>query len=247
MTAVALLPLKDRTALVTGGSRGLGLAIARALGAQGARVACMARAGAELDTAVATLRAEGIDAIAAAADVTNAAQVDAAVAAAITALGRLDVLVLNAGTWQGAPIAETTEAQWDLLLDLNLKGAFLVMRAAVPTMTAQKQGTIVGIASIGGLVGQPGSAAYAASKWGLHGLLESAALELKPHRIRVSTIFPHNINSAGRAIEAGSAERDRNLEPADIAGMVAWIAAAPAHVAVGQVNLWPLAAGIAVK
>jgi 3-oxoacyl-[acyl-carrier protein] reductase len=239
--------LTGRTALITGASHGLGLAIAHALGAQGARVACMARASAELDGAVAELRAAGVDAIAAAANVTKAAEVDAAVAATLAAYGRLDILVLNAGTWQGAPIAETTEAQWDLLLDLNLKGAFLVMHAALPTMTAQRSGTIVGIASIGGLTGQPGSAAYAASKWGLHGLLESAALELKPSRIRVTTLFPHNINSAGKTYAPGTPERDANLEPADIASMVAWIAAAPEHVAVNQVNLWPLAAGIGVR
>ena len=240
-------PLSGRTALITGASRGLGLAIARALGAEGARIACMARVGAELDGAVAGLRTAGIDAIAAAADVTKAGEVDAAVAATLAAFGRLDVLVLNAGTWQGAPIHETTEAQWDLLLGLNLKGAFLAMHAALPAMIAAKRGTIIGIASIGGLVGQPGSAAYAASKWGLHGLLESAALELKPHRIRVSTVFPHNINSAGRDIAPGSAERDQNLEPADIAALVVHIAAAPEHVAIGNVNIWPLAAGIAVR
>ena len=239
--------LAGRTALITGASRGLGLAIAHKLGAEGARIACMARASAELDGAIADLRAAGVDAIPAAADVTKAAQVDAAVATTLAAFGRLDVLVLNAGMWQGAPIAQTTEAQWDLLLDLNLKGAFLVMRAAVPAMTAQRSGTIVGIASIGGLTGQPGSAAYAASKWGLHGLLESAALELKPARIRVTTLFPHNINSAGKTYAAGTPERDANLEPADIAALVAWIAAAPEHVAVNQVNIWPLAAGIGVR
>ena len=114
-------------------------------------------------------------------------------------------------------------------------------------MIAAKRGTVVGIASLGGFVGQPNSAAYAASKWGLRGLLESAALELKPHRVRVSIVAPHNINSAGRDIAPGTPERDRNLEPAEIAALVAWICGAPDHVAVGNVTIWPVAAGIAPK
>jgi NADP-dependent 3-hydroxy acid dehydrogenase YdfG len=236
--------LKSQVALITGASRGLGLSIARALAGEGAGVACVARAGGELDAAVASLRAGGAQAIAAPADVTREAEVESAVRLAVEKWGRLDIVVLNAGTWQGAPVHETSEAQWDLLLDLNLKGAFLALKHALPWLIAQKRGTIVGISSIGGLVGQPGSAAYAASKWGLRGLLESVALEVKPHRVRVSIVYPHQMNSAGRAIAPGSAERDRAVEPGDVASMVALICTAPEHVAIGNVTVWPLAAGI---
>ena len=235
--------LEGRVALITGASHGLGLAIARELAAEGASLALMARPGEALDRAAAELSANG-RAAAFAADVSNAAQVDEGLRAAIERFGRLDILVLNAGTWQGAPIAETDEALWDRLIDLNLKGAFLVLRAAIPWLTAQHGATVIGIDSLGGWVGQPGSAAYAASKWGLRGLLESAALELKSQRVRVSIVSPHNINSAGRPIADGTPERDQNLEPADIASLVAWICAAPDHVSVGNVTIWPLAAGI---
>jgi len=241
------MKLAGQVALVTGASHGLGLAISRALAADGAKVACLARSGAALDAAVTALRASGAEALAVAADVTDAAQVDRAVASAIAAWGRLDVLVLNAGTWAGANVHETTDAQWDMLLNLNLKGAFLTLRASLPTMIAAGRGTIVGISSIGGLVGSAGSAAYAASKWGLRGLLESTALEVKKHRIRVSIVHPHNINSAGRDYAAGTPDRDKNLEPADIAGLVAFIAGAPDYVAIGNVSIWPLAAGIGVR
>ena len=122
----------------------------------------------------------------------------AAIASAKRDLGRLDILVLNAGTWMGSPIPSTSEAEWDTLIDLNLKGAFLTLKHGLPHLIERGAGTVVGIGSIGGLVGQPGSAAYAASKWGLRGLLESAALEVKPHHIRVSVIYPHQINSGGR-------------------------------------------------
>lgn len=238
------MKLQHQVALITGGSKGLGFAIAQALAAEGASVALLARASAELDGAVAALGARGF---AAPADVTKSAEVERAVRATLERWGRLDILVLNAGTWFGSPIVETTEEQWDTMLNLNLKGAFLALRHAAPGMIERKRGTVVGIASLGAWVGQPGSAAYAASKWGLRGLLESAALELKPHHVRVSIVAPHNINSAGRAIEPGTPDRDRNLEPAEIASLVAWICTAPDHVAVGNVSIWPIAAGVAMK
>src|SRR4029077_14612298 len=108
---------------------------------------------------------------------------------------------------------------------------------AIPWLTAQPRATVVGISSIGGTVGQAGSAAHAASKWGLRGLLESAALELKAQRVRVSIVHPHNMNSAGRAIESGSPDRDKNLETADVASLVAWICTAPDYVSVGNVSI----------
>ncbi len=238
------MKLRDQVALVTGASRGLGLAIAHALAAEGASIACLARPGRELDQAVSSLLAMGAVAVPVPADVTKEDEVAGAVRATVRRWDRLDVLVLNAGTWQGAPLHETTEAQWDQLLDLNLKGAFLALKHAIPTFAAQRRGTVVGIASLGAWVGQPGSAAYAASKWGLRGLLESAALELKPHRVRVSIVSPHMMNSAGRAIAPDSPERDRNLEVAEVAALVAHLCTAPAHVAVGNVTVWPLSTGL---
>ena len=237
------MKLQDQVALVTGGSHGLGLAIARELAAEGAAVSLVARAGAKLDEAATSLGI-GHRAIGVPADVTREADVAAAVGRTIAELGRLDIVVLNAGTWAGSPIVDMTEAAWDSLLDLNLKGAFLTLKHALPPLIAQQRGTVIGIASLGALVGQPGSAAYAASKWGLRGLLESAALEVKAHRIRVSLVYPHNINSAGASYVAGSPERDRHLEPSEIASLVGWICAAPDHVAVGNVSIWPLNAGV---
>ncbi len=235
--------LQDQVALVTGASHGLGLAISRALAAEGAAVAALARPGPRLEAAVASLAG----AFAVPADVTREAEVAAAVRAAAERRGRLDIVVLNAGTWQGAPLHETSEELWDRLLDLNLKGAFLVLKHAAPLLVARRRGTVVGIDSLGGRVGLPGSAAYAASKWGLRGLLESAALELKPHRVRVSLVAPHNMNSDGRPIAPGTPERDRNLETAEVAALVAFLCAAPDHVSVGNVTVWPLATGIRAR
>ena len=239
--------LEGRAALITGASRGLGLAIARALAEEGAAVTCVARASAELDAAVAALARDGVRALAAPADVTQASQVAGAVSAAVDAFGRLDIVVLNAGTWLPGTVTETPEATWDLLLDLNLKHAYLTLHAALPHLIRQGGGTVIGIASLGGFVGQPNSAAYAASKWGLRGLLESVALSAKPDGIRVSIVSPHNINSAGRVIAPGSPERKHAIEPADIAALVAHVCAAPPNVSVGNVSIWPLGAGIVAE
>jgi NAD(P)-dependent dehydrogenase (short-subunit alcohol dehydrogenase family) len=239
--------LAGRSALITGASHGLGLAIARALIDEGAAVACVARPGAQLEAAVAGLAANGGRAIAVPADVTQAAQVAGAVRDAAAALGGLDIVVLNAGTWLPGTIVETTEATWDQLLDLNLKHAYLTLHEAVPHLVRRGGGTIVGISSIGGVVGQPGSVAYAASKWGLRGLLESVALGVRADGIRVSIVSPHNINSAGRTIAPGSKERSESLEPADIAALVAHICTAPPYVSIGNVTIWPLAVGIATQ
>ena len=238
------MKLEGQVALVTGGSRGLGLSICHALAAEGAAIACVARAGDELDRAVAAIAATGARAFAAAADVTRADEVERAVGSTLEKLGRIDLLILNAGTWQGAPIHETTEQMWDFLIDLNLKGAFLALKSALPHLIERKRGTILGIASLGAWDGQPGAAAYAASKWGLRGLLESVALEVKPHGIRVSLVHPHLMNSAGRAIAPGSPERARMIETDEVASLIAWICSAPDHVSVGNATIWPVAAGI---
>jgi len=239
--------LTGQVALVTGASHGLGLAIARALAAEGASIACLARAGAGLDQAVASLEAAGASALAVPGDVTREPDVEAAVRQTLERWGRLDLAIINAGTWDGAPLHETTLEMWNKLIDLNLKGAFLTLKHVAGWMIEQKHGTIVGIGSIGGLAGQPGSAVYAASKWGLRGLLESAALELRAHGIRVSMVFPHNINSAKKPIAPDSPERRTQLEPEEIAGLVAFLCAAPDHVHLAHATVWPLAAGISVS
>jgi NADP-dependent 3-hydroxy acid dehydrogenase YdfG len=219
----------------------LGLAIARALGGLGARVSLVARASAELDGAARELTAAGIECRGVPTDVTVADQVERAVASTIDAFGRLDILVLNAGTWKGASIEDTSEALWDQLVDLNLKGAFLALKYAVPHLRARHGATVIGISSLGAWTGSANASAYAASKEPILVLLN---LELKPDRVRVSLVHPHNMNSEGRVIAPDAKERDQRIETSEVASLVAWICAAPDHVAVGNVTIWPLASGL---
>jgi NAD(P)-dependent dehydrogenase (short-subunit alcohol dehydrogenase family) len=240
------MKLEGQVALVTGSSHGLGLAIARSLASEGASLALVARPSDALADAAAELRASGGRALALPADVTRESEVEAAVRATMEQWGRIDIAVLNAGTWKAGKVHETSEADWDFLLDLNLKGAFLTLKHVAPWLIEQRHGTVVGVCSIGGLVGQPGSAAYAASKWGLRGLLESAALELKPHRVRVTLVYPDAINSDHKPIEPGSPERDKTLEPEDIAALVTFACTAPDYVSLGNATIWSLATGIGI-
>ena len=219
------MKLEKQVALITGASQGLGLAIAKQLAAEGAAIAVVARAGAKLDEAVATIIAAGGRAIGVPADVTRAAEVKAAVKRTLAQLGRLDIVVLNAGTWAGAPVVDTTEESWDALLGLNLKGAFLVTRAVLPLMRGTSRGGrggyVVNIASISGKQGMPGAAAYCASKFGLVGFSESLLKEEKPNGIRATAICPGYV--ATPLVAGAEVPESEMIQPEDIAASVLYL------------------------
>lgn len=169
-----------RVALVVGGAGGMGQAIARRLQADGFRVAVADLAG----------RVTGGD-LQVALDLRETASCAAAVAEVLAWGGRLDVLINAAGVWREGPAEEVTEADWDLVMDVNLKGAFFAIRAALPRMGAG--GAIVNIASDAGLVGNAGAAVYCASKGGLVLLTKALALELAPRGIRVNALCPGDV------------------------------------------------------
>ncbi|MEP9377225.1 glucose 1-dehydrogenase [Aquabacter sp. CN5-332] len=183
--------LDGRTVLVTGASKGLGAFFAERLAASGGRVAVAARHRGDCEEVCARIRAAGGTTMAISLDVTSAASVEAAVATVKGAWGRLDVLVNNAGVTATTPLLDQDEAEWDRILDTNLKGAFLVGQAAARAMAADGAGgAIVNVASILGhrVAGQV--AAYSASKAALVQLTKSMALEWARHKIRANALCP---------------------------------------------------------
>jgi NAD(P)-dependent dehydrogenase (short-subunit alcohol dehydrogenase family) len=233
---------EDRRVLVTGGTRGIGLATVRAFLAAGARVAVNGRTAASVDKALVGL---GQGAVAAPGDVGTLAGCRATVAAALAGLGGLDILVNSAGVFREATVEESDEAFWDQTLDINLKGSFFVSQAALPALRAAK-GSIVNIASESGLQGSPRCAVYCASKGGVVLMTKAMALELAPD-VRVNAVCPGPVDTdmlwggapAGQQSEAyfaglqGYAPMRRIARAEEIAQAVLYLAAPAAGFITG--------------
>jgi NAD(P)-dependent dehydrogenase (short-subunit alcohol dehydrogenase family) len=184
------IELDGQSALVTGGSRGLGLLIARELGRQGARVVLMARDQAELDRAEKKLRAEGIDVSTCAGDVTREEDARRAVETTVSRHGAIDILVNNAGVIAVGPVEHVTKADYEEAMAVHFWGPLHTIEATVPHMRQQGGGRIVNISSIGGKVGVPHLVPYCASKFALTGLSSALTPELARDNIAVTTVLP---------------------------------------------------------
>lgn len=183
--------LEDRVALVTGGSRGIGRAIAVGFAREGADLAVNYRSHEAEARAVADeIRALGRRAVTVKADVASAAEVQAMVARVVEEFGRIDILVSNAGVLKRTPFLELTETEWDWVLDTNLKGAFLVGQAVAREMVKRRSGVIINISSIGQQLAAPNLTHYNVSKAGVGHLTRQMAFELVGHGIRVNAICP---------------------------------------------------------
>jgi NADP-dependent 3-hydroxy acid dehydrogenase YdfG len=211
--------LAGQVAVVTGASRGIGLAIARRLGRMGARVSLCARNAANLERAASDLRAAGIQVLALRTDVTRGDEVAGLVSETQRAFGPVDILVNNAGIGIFGPFQEQTEADWNAIMDTNLKSVFLVSRAVAPEMIRRQTGHIINIGSLAGKSTFANGAVYCASKWGLLGLTGCMAEELRAHGIRVSAICPGSV--ATEFSPHGGKDPSRMLQPEDVAHAVA--------------------------
>ena len=235
-------PLENKIALVTGAARGIGQAIALQLAADGADLALCDVKAEWLDDTVAKVKALGRRAEAYAMDVANGAAVGEAVAKILADFGRIDVLVNNAGITRDTLLIRMTEEDWDAVLDINLKGAFLVTKAVVKSMMKQRSGAIVNIASVVGIMGNPGQANYTASKAGLIALTKTTAKELGSRNVRVNAVAPGFIRTA-MTDKLAEPVKDAMLkmvplgrlgEPEDVAKAVAFLASDAAAYVNGQ-------------
>ena len=188
--APATMRLKDQVAIVTGGARGIGREIALAFANEGADLALFDVMAEPLEQTVQELQALGRRAEGFVVDVTDGKQVDEGVSKVLDKLGRIDILINNAGITKDGFIVRMEDVQWDRVLDINLKGTFLCTRAAAKVMLKQRRGRIVSIASIVGLIGNPGQSNYAASKAGIIGMTKAVAKELASRGITVNAIAP---------------------------------------------------------
>lgn len=241
------MKLEGRVAIVTGGSQGIGAAIAMAYGREGAKVAIVNKSNRErARQVVEAIAAEGGTARAFAADCSDLAEIDRMVAAVAAEFGPVDILVNNAGLFEPLPIEEIDEDNWDRQLGLNLKGAFFLVKAVTPGMKAKRRGKIVNITSIAGDGGFPNSAPYCASKGGLNNLTKALCLELAPFGINVNAIAPGNIvtplNVELRADAEWSAKvRERTptgedyLPAEDMAGAAVYLASDDARAVHGVI------------
>lgn len=237
-----MFDLTGKVALVTGASSGIGRASALALANQGAKVVVAARRLDRLQALVAEIKNHGKDALAIQMDVTKKTDVDAAVASTVQAFGRLDILLNNAGALDYSPFLEMTEEKWDLVIDTNLKGYFLVAQAAAREMAKNKWGRIINIASIasgGAGVGMAQLVHYTASKGGVIGMTEALATELGQYNILVNAIGPGGIDTemtkgADVSSFANRLSVKRLGKPEEIAAAVIYLASEEAAYTTGS-------------
>jgi gluconate 5-dehydrogenase len=242
--AMPLFDLSGRTALVTGSSRGLGLAMATGLADAGATIILNARDPAALDAAAAPLRARGATVHVAAFDVTDEAAIQASLEPHLAA-GPIDILVNNAGLQRRAPFAEQPREAWTAMFETHVFGAVKLVQAVTPSMIARGRGKIINICSLMSEVARPSVAPYAAAKGALKMLTKAMAIELAPHNIQVNGIGPGYFATELNAALIADATFDAFVrkrtpagrwgEPAELAGAAVFLAADASNFVTGQI------------
>jgi 3-oxoacyl-[acyl-carrier protein] reductase len=231
-------PLAQSVAVVTGGSRGIGRAIALRLASLGAGVAICGRDQAALSSTAQEIGKSGVRVHAQIADVTRAADITDLVSKTEAALGCISILVNNAGIGLFGPAHEKSEEEWDRVVNTNLKSVFLVSRAVAPSMIRRGSGDIINISSLAGKNAFAGGGIYCASKWGVQGLSACMAEDLRSHGIRVSVICPGSVATefSGR----GAKDASKVLTAEDVAHAVAMVVTQGPQSFISEVHLRPV-------
>lgn len=224
------LHFKDQVVVVTGGNQGIGKAIATAFAAEGAHLAICARNASKLEAAAAELADSGADVLARPTDVSDEAAVEGLFKDVMKRFGRVDVLVNNAGAFDGGPIDELTLDAWNNVIGTCLTGAFLCTRAAFAIMKNQGGGRILNIGSISAQRPREHSAPYASAKFGIQGLTHAAAIDGRPHNITVSCLHPGNVRVERRMETDLDSDDEPMMEMETIARAAVAMVAVPADV-----------------
>jgi NAD(P)-dependent dehydrogenase (short-subunit alcohol dehydrogenase family) len=239
-----LRELEGKVVLITGAGSGLGEATARAFADAGCAVVCADLNGAAVERVARGLAERDVPSLALPCDVSDAAAVFRTVDAAVNRFGRLDVVVNNAAVDHTVSVAEMTVEQWDQVQAVNLRGPFLVAKAALPTMQRQHAGHIVNVASTAATRAWANAAAYHASKWGLIGFSRGLGVEGRAYGIRVTTIIPGGMRTHffDRFVDQGiPMPAEENLQdPANVARVICFAVQMPAESALQEVIVTPL-------
>ncbi len=229
--------LKDRVAVITGASRGIGRSIAEHFAAEGAKLVISARDPNRLGALRDELKSRGTEVISVLADVSLEPEVITLIKAAKDAFHRVDILVNNSGFGIFKPVIDMTTGEFDSLFNVNMRGTFIATREVLPHMIQQKDGVIINIASLAGKNAVENGAVYAATKWAMIGFAKSVMLEVRKHNIRIVTICPGSVDTDFGT--GNRPNRDRILKAADVAEAAVLAASLPATAMMSEIDLRP--------
>ncbi|RXT07062.1 3-ketoacyl-ACP reductase [Ammoniphilus sp. CFH 90114] len=216
-----MISLNGKTALITGGGRGIGRATAHALAKEGVNLALIGRNASHLDQVEGELASYGMKVSTATADVADLESVEKAVESLKSDLGAIDILINNAGIAKFGGFLDLSPVEWENIIRVNLMGVYNVTRVVLPEMIERKSGDIVNISSTAGQKGAPVTSAYSASKFAVFGLTESLMLEVRKHNIRVTALAPSTVaTDLANELNLISGDAERVMHPEDLAELI---------------------------